>query len=361
MPREVLKAVDLFCGCGGASLGLKQAGCRIAAAVDNDPIACKTFAENVGVEPFCRDLRTFDGHQILEMSGKRKDDIDLVVGCPPCQGFSSLRRTRYPNGDDPRKDLISVFLERVKEIQPRGVIFENVPGIIRGEGLGYFQSYLAQMRQMGYETSWKLVNAADYGVPQFRRRVVALSVRDAVGLPPFPPRTHSNPEKASGDLLPWKTVRDAIGNLPPLEAGESHSSIPNYVARNHSLRVLEIIKNIPKNGGSRRSLPSELWLPCHMKLRKTKGRGAESVYGRMSWENPSPTITCRCTTPSSGRFIHPEQDRAITLREAARLQSFTDDSKFPSVFVWSERLIGNAVPPILMPPLVTSYKETPLI
>jgi len=348
--------IDLFCGCGGASLGLKLAGHRIVASIDVDPVACKTFSENLGLEPVCGDLEYVNGYQILDMCGLGKGDVDLVVGCPPCQGFSSLRRTRYPDGEDPRKGLVAVFLERISEIQPRAVIFENVSGIARGRGLGYLTLFLSQMEKMGYETSWDLINAVDYGVPQFRKRVIALCVKDAVKPPPLPPKTHSNHEETNGDLLPWRTVRDAIRDLPPLAPGESDPSIPNHVARNHSPRVLEIIRKIPKNGGSRKSLPSELWLPCHRKLKEKRGGGAESVYGRMTWEKPSPTITCRCTTPSSGRFIHPEQDRAITPREAARLQSFPDDFVFPKELNRAERLIGNAVPPDLMVALVKSFE-----
>jgi len=355
--RWSLSAVDLFCGCGGASVGLELAGHEVVAAVDNDPVACKTFSENLDLEPFCRDLRFFTGHELLGRSGLGKGDVDLVVGCPPCQGFSSLRRTRYPDGDDPRKGLVWVFLERIREIKPKAVIFENVPGIARGKGLVYLDLYLSKMKRMGYETSWKIINAADYGVPQFRKRVVVLSVKDCAKPPPFPLGKYSNPKDAEDGLKVWKTVRDAIGDLPPLAAGEAHCSIRNHVARTHSARVMKIIQNIPKDGGSRRSLPSDLWLPCHLKLKKRRGGGAESVYGRMAWDEPSPTMTCRCTTPSSGRFIHPDQDRAITPREAARLQSFPDEFVFPDGFTWAERLIGNAVPPVLIAALSESLQE----
>jgi DNA (cytosine-5)-methyltransferase 1 len=350
-----MNVVDLFCGCGGASLGLKMAGHKVVAAVDIDPIACKTYTENLGLIPICGDLRFFTGQQILEFYGLKKDDIDLVVGCPPCQGFSSLRRTRYPSGEDSRKGLVDIFLKRVSEIQPKAVIFENVPGIATSEGSNYLQNFVLRMGKMGYKTCWDIVNAADYGVPQFRKRAIALSINDGVKSD-FPPKTHAHPDEVKDDQKPWRTVRDEIEDLPPLAPGGS-SSIPNHVARNHSLRVLAIIKNIPKNGGSRRSLPKDLWLPCHLKLRGKKGRGAESVYGRMCWDRPSPTITCRCTTPSSGRFIHPEQDRAITPREAARLQTFADDFVFPKEFASAERLIGNAVPPTLISVLSGSLEE----
>jgi len=183
-------------------------------------------------------------------------------------------------------------------------------------------------------------------------------VKDVAKPPSFLPETHSSPKETKGDLEPWITVRDAIENLPLLNPGESCPSIPNHVARNHSPKVLKLIKNIPRDGGSRKSLPPDLWLPCHLNLIKERGGGAESVYGRMSWDKPDPTITCRCTTPSSGRFLHPNQDRAITPREAASLQTFPDDFEFPKIFTQAERLIGNAVPPTLTPILVKSFEET---
>lgn len=339
-----MNAIDLFCGCGGASLGLKMAGCNVVGAVDNNPVACETYHKNLGLKPICENLRHFTGQQILSHYDLVKGDIDLVVGCPPCQGFSSLRRTRYSEGTDARKSLVNVFLNRIKEIQPRAVIFENVMGLASKEGLRYYLNpFLKKMEKMNYKTCWGIINAADYGVPQMRKRVFALCV---IGLskPVILPKTHSNPLLNDAPAI-WKTVHDQIGDMPKLLPGQDCPSFPNHHARNHSLGVLEIIKHIPKNGGSRKSLPEHLWLPCHLKL---QGKGAESIYGRMTWDKPAPTITCRCTTPSSGRFLHPEQDRAITPREAARLQSFPDSFSFPNSFNKSEILIGNAVPPDLI-------------
>jgi DNA (cytosine-5)-methyltransferase 1 len=351
-----MNAIDLFCGCGGASLGLELAGYQVVAAVDNDLVACKTYARNLGLAPICRDLRFFSGEQILESCDLKRGDVDLVVGCPPCQGFSSLRRTRYPDCRDSRKSLVTVFLKRIAEIRPKAAILENVPGIATSKGLRYLNKFLRQIEKAGYKTDWKLVNAADYGIAQFRRRVIAVCAQGEIK-PSIPARTHADPNEALDGMKPWKTVYDEIRQLPSLEPGECCSSIPNHRARTHSPRVLDIIRNIPKDGGSRKSLPEHLWLPCHRKLREDKGHGAESIYGRMTWKKPSPTITCRCTTPSSGRFVHPEQDRAITPREAARLQSFPDGFVFPQEFNKAERLIGNAVPPTLMSVLSSSFEE----
>lgn len=350
-----MNAIDLFCGCGGASLGLKMAEFKIAGAVDNDQVACDTYLQNIGLKPICADLRFLNGQQILDHYNLRKGDVDLIVGCPPCQGFSSLRRTRYSSETDPRKSLVTVFLKRISEIQPRAVVFENVTGLARKGGLRYYlHPFIHKMEKMGYKSNWDIVNAADYGVAQFRKRVFALFVKDKK--PVMMPQTHYNPEDRNASKV-WKTVLDEIGNLPVLSSGENCASILNHRARTHSDKVLETIKHIPKDGGSRKSLPEELWLPCHKKLRDSKEGGAESIYGRMTWGKPAPTITCRCTTPSSGRFIHPEQDRAITPREAARLQSFPDTFAFPDEFSSAERLIGNAVPAELLRIQVQSFEN----
>ena len=350
-----MNAIDLFCGCGGASLGLKDAGYTVVGAVDNDPIACETYFKNLGLEPICQNLRLFSGQQILDNYDLKKGDIDLVVGCPPCQGFSSLRRTRYSDTTDARKSLVTVFMKRIEEIRPKAVVFENVKGIASKQGLQYYlKRFLRKMEKMGYSTNWKLINASDYGVAQHRKRVFVLAVAGS-SKPTFLPETHSSPEKSSTSKI-WKTVRDEIESLPPLGPGEICDSVLNHRARTHSENVLEIIQHIPKDGGSRRSLPKRLWLPCHKRLYDKKGRGAESIYGRMTWDKPAPTITCRCTTPSSGRFLHPEQDRAITPREAARIQSFPDDFEFPTQFSASEKLIGNAVPAELLKSQLGSFE-----
>jgi DNA (cytosine-5)-methyltransferase 1 len=351
-----MNAIDLFCGCGGASIGLKMAGYKIVGAVDNDPIACKTYSRNLGLIPVCENLRFFNGQRILQHYDVKKGDVDLVIGCPPCQGFSSLRTTTYPTGKDPRNSLVSVFLRRVAEINPKAVVLENVPGIARKHGQRYLSRFLRKMEKMGYKTNCAVVNAADYGVAQFRRRVFAICAKSEIK-PSIPPATHGSPEEGCDFLKSQMTVRDRIADMPPLVAGEDCSYIPNHRARNHPKRVMEIIRNIPKDGGSRRSLPPNLWLPCHQRLDNSNRQGAVSIYGRMTWNKPSPTITCRCTTPSSGRFVHPEQDRAITPREAARLQSFPDDFVFPDDFCRAERLIGNAVPPLLMEAQLQSIDE----
>ncbi len=347
-------AVDIFSGCGGASLGLERAGFRVVAAVDNDPSACATFKRNLGVDPICSDARRIGGDDILTAAGARRGEIDIVVGCPPCQGFSSLRRTRPKYARDPRNGLVRTLLRLVGEIRPKAVLFENVSGMIHRKTRQYLALYMGKLARLGYRSTWGCLEAADYGVPQFRKRLIVLSVDRTVKSVWLPPPTHANPTCAGKLALPkWRTVRDAIGDLPPLHAGEVHPTIPNHVATNHSARVLETVRRVPRDGGSRRSLPRYLWLRCHRRLDK----GAENVYGRMSWNSPSPTITSRFNAPSCGRFIHPEQDRAITPREAARLQTFPDSFVFEGTAQSVARQIGNAMPVALAQALAKSIMK----
>lgn len=341
--------IDLFSGCGGASLGFKEAGFKIVAAVDIDRSACETYEMNVGIQPIEGDIRKITGEQILKRAGLKRGEVDVVVGCPPCQGFSSLRRTKKGDSPDRRDDLLMVFAQRIIEIFPRIAIFENVPGIMRGRGKTFVREFIKHLEEHGYFPIGKLFDAANLGVPQHRKRLILLLVREeAIGdelLPLLPRETHTDPHRAEKEgLLPWMTVERAIADLPPLESGEKDPTIPLHEASDHKEKTLRIIRNVPKNGGSRKDLPKHLWLPCHKKL---DGRGAESVYGRMNWREPSPTITSRCIVPACGRFIHPEQDRAITPREAARLQSFDDDCSFLGTKESITWQIGNAMPPTL--------------
>lgn len=327
-------------------MGFKEAGFRIVAAVDIDHLACQTYAMNVGVQPIEGNLRNVTGEQILERAGLKKGEVDVVVGCPPCQGFSSLRRTRKKDSPDDRDDLLMVFAQRIIEIFPRMVIFENVPGITVGRGKVFLRKFVRELEKYRYFPIGKLLNAADFGVPQQRKRLILIFTREEAItdylIPLLPRETHADPSRAKDEgLLNWVTVEDTIADLPPLNSGEKHVAIPLHEAADHGENALTIIRNIPKNGGSRRDLPKHLWLPCHKKLR---GRGAENVYGRMVWSKPSPTITSRCVVPACGRFIHPDQDRGITPREAARLQTFEDHNSFVGTKESITWQIGNAMP-----------------
>jgi len=322
--RSALTAVDLFCGCGGLTVGLKKAGFRVLGAVDIDPSSLETYrANHPEVVTWEADICELRVSTVRRALGLRAGELDLLAGCPPCQGFSTMRTLNGARRvDDPRNDLLLEFQRFTKELRPKAVMMENVPGLAKDRR---FDEFCTFMEKLGYKAGHRIVNAADYGVPQRRRRLIYLA-----GL---------------GQALPFartarkrKTVRDAIGRLP--KAGTSGDPVHDIPER-RSPRVLELIKRIPKDGGSRTDLPEEDQLECHRKC-----NGFKDVYGRMAWDHPAPTITSGCFNPSKGRFLHPDEDRAVTMREAALLQGFPRWYKFPtgnkSAIAW---MIGNALPP----------------
>lgn len=347
--------VDLYSGAGGASLGINEINSfEVHGAVDINETACATYERNLSIDPLTGNLLELEFSDIQNHFGL--DEVDLLIGCPPCQNFSSLRDTTpWPKGA-PKDELLVAFVDHILEASPQVVLFENVPGIMNTDGGQYIDWFLYWMKKAGYGIAMDVVNAADFGVPQARERTIAFCVHgakdDQVSIPK---PTHGPREEAKENgVLPWKTVKDAIGDLPPLKAGEQCDHISGHRARNHRSNTLELIKAIPENGGSRTDLPDDLELDCHKRLGDSS---AGNVYGRMSWENPAPTLTTRCTTPSCGRFLHPEQNRGITPREAARIMTFPDSFGLPEKNKYAERLIGNAVPPDLIEALVRNFVE----
>lgn len=337
-------AIDLFSGAGGSALGFVRAGFRIAGAAEIDPDACKTYERLVGTRPLCMDLSALPPQKAAEMWGVAPREVDVLIGCPPCQGFTRLRNGAGEG--DPRNNLVFVFLDYVSFFRPRFLFFENVPGLARlSHGKAFYSALMEGLFRLGYNLREKEVDAADYGVPQHRRRLVVIGGREDVGAPPFPEPTHDDPRSllvASGLRLAWRTVRDAIGHLPPLRAGEKSPDDPLHRAPRVGERVLRFIIQVPKDGGSRTQVPEEEWLPCHR-----SHEGHKDTYGRLAWDRPSGVITSGCCNVSKGRFTHPEQDRPITPREAALLQGFPPDSFFYGSLASVQRQIGNAVPPPL--------------
>lgn len=320
-------AFDAFAGIGGNSLGLQQAGFRVIGAVELDPVAVKSYlANHYKSTVWEQDLRELTGTSIMDELGLERGGLDLLAGCPPCQGFSRIRtKNGEPVDDDPRNDLVREFLRLARSMRPKTVVMENVPGLNRDERL---EILMDGLQRAGYHTDHRLLDAADFGVPQRRKRlIVAASRMGSVALP------EGNSEHI--------TVRETLVDLPELNDGDKlHAGAPN-----RDPRIKRLIKRIPKDGGSRLDLGDEAQLDCHKKV-----DGFKDVYGRMSWDEVAPTITGGCINPSKGRFLHPEEDRAITLREAALLQSF------PSRYTVSLRrgryhaaaMIGNALPPKLI-------------
>jgi DNA (cytosine-5)-methyltransferase 1 len=323
--RRKLKAIDLFAGCGGLSLGLRDAGFRVVLAIDADDLAAKTYKANHPKTVVVRDdITAVDPNILMRRLKLKKGDLDLLAGCPPCQGFSRMRTLNGArDGDEEKNNLVWMFLKFVLAFEPKTIMLENVPGLHKDFRLAKIK---ASLKDAGYSISDAVLNAADYGVPQSRRRLVL------VGAKSFEPRL----AEADEERL---TVRSALSLIRP--SGTTLDPLHDYQER-RSPSVAQIIKAVPKNGGSRSDLPQELVLECHK-----NSDGFKDVYGRMSWDTPAPTITGGCINPSKGRFLHPEQDRAITLREAALLQGFPPNyvfdlsrGRFPAA-----QMIGNAFPP----------------
>ncbi len=315
-------AIDLFGGCGGLTAGLKRAGFRVISSVEFDPLAAATYSANhpkVTVLP--KNIRNVPSTAFLT---KGVDSVDLVAGCPPCQGFSRVRRRNRPRARrDDRNSLILEYQRVVEDLQPRAVFMENVPGI----ELDYrFKRFVSRLVELGYAVNWDLVQLANHGVPQRRNRVVLLAGK---GFNISLPRASRN----------QRTVRQAIESLPLPR--ESRNRLHNLVTC-HDKGILERIRAVPRNGGSRSAWAENLRLQCH-----TDCDGFKDVYGRMAWDEPAPTITGGCINASKGRFLHPRQNRVITLFEAALLQTFPRRYHFDlskGRYAVAE-MIGNALPP----------------
>jgi len=326
-----LSAIDLFCGAGGFSLGLRNAGFELRGALDNDRRAVETYVHNFGPIGFNADATTF---QISDFGPL--EDLTVVVGGPPCQGFSIQRRgTR----DDVRNRLVQVFLDMALSLRPRFFVMENVLGLVSKHGKEFQEYVEREAAAAGYHCHSSKLNAAAYGVPQVRWRALIVGERldDSKAYFKFP--TPSHPEDS------FATVRDSIGDLPsPPSNGAPHQDVLNHFRESRlSPTNLARIRCIPEGGG-REHLPLHLELPCHVSNRKHRHL---DTYGRLAWDKPSVTITARFDSFTRGRFGHPTEDRTITLREGARLQSFPDSFKFFGNREEVARQIGNAVPPKL--------------
>ena len=328
--KKGIVAIDFFCGAGGLTKGFTQAGIHVVAGIDNDITAKETYERNNGIPFICQDValvRPQKIRKILEtcmksITSKKKPHI-LFSGCAPCQPFSKIKKDK---GQDPEAKLLLKFGEFIKIIRPDFVFSENVPQI---RNHTVFQDFLKLLSELEYQYTYDLVNVADYGVPQNRRRLVLLATKQ--GSISFP-----KPDQKK------KTVRDAIGHFPPLVAGSKSPDIPNHVAAKLEGKNLERIKATPADGGDCRTWPKSILADCQ---KRTKRKGYYDVYGRMAWSQVSPTLTTKCISLSNGRYGHPEQDRAISVREAATIQSFPENYIFSDSTSIAAKHIGNAVPP----------------
>ena len=345
-----LTVIDLFAGCGGASLGFKQAGFKILSAVEFDHVAASTYAaNNPNTKLFVNDIRYLSAQDILDGANTKVGNCTAVIGCPPCQGFSR-HRLKGAGQNDPRNSLPTFFGELISTIRPTCFVFENVPGILQANTSPWYP-VRDKLTNAGYKITEGIINAVDYGIPQTRRRFVAIGCRLSEINVTLPLKTHRRPTEG-GSLPPWRTVRNAIGDLSPLENGRHSSDDVLHHAPVHSEPTIRRFQCIPRDGGSRNSLPVEMQLNCHRGY-----KGHSDVYGRLYWDRPANTLTGGCNQPSKGRYLHPDQDRAITLREAARLQGFPDSFQFIGNKQQVALQVGNALPPPLAFAIASSIKE----
>ncbi|MEM5442871.1 DNA cytosine methyltransferase [Serratia marcescens] len=331
-----MRVIDFFCGCGGASKGFELAGFDIALGIDFDESAEASYKANFPHTKFIRDdIRNIKVRDVAKLVPDR-DSTELVFcACAPCQPFSSQNKTR--NADDIRRTLLGETKRFIRAFRPAFIFIENVPGIqsIKIEENGPFADFLHFIGRFGYQYDFKVVSSEFYGVPQQRKRLVILARLG--GAPYFPAPSHGNEEH------PFATVRDYIGDLPRLQAGECSPNDPLHTAAVISPINIERLQHTPE-GGDRRDWPDHLWLNCHREY-----NGHTDVYGRMKWDTPCKTLTTKCTSISNGRFGHPDitQNRAITFREAACLQTFPKSFIFEGSNISKSKQIGNAVPVLL--------------
>ncbi len=341
-----IKAIDLFCGAGGVTRGLLDAGIDVIAGYDIDPSLQKVYETNnirkngKKVKYFNKKVEELKRSDIYKLVGSKTARLQnkekfLLAGCAPCQPFSLKNKNRHDKTDH-RRTLITYFADLVKETKPDFVFMENVTGLekLEPENLKYFTDIL---EDEGFFWKTEIKNALHYGVPQNRKRFVLLASKEKeINIP--------NGEY-DGVSKSYKTVGDVIKNLPVLRVGKEHSKVPNHRCANLSELNKIRIKATKKNGGSRTDWDRNLWLKCHIDDKGNPKNVHTDVYGRMSWGKPAPTLTTKFNSITTGRYGHPTQNRAISLREGAYLQSFPANYIFYGSMQNIAKQIGNAVPP----------------
>ncbi len=337
----MLNCVDLFAGAGGFSLAAKNIGLTVVAAVEFDTHACETYRHNIVGEEgattlYHKDIRELNPRTIKKAHFHNSTTCDLVLGGPPCQGFS-VHRINDAGVDDPRNQLVLRYFEFVRVLKPKAFLMENVPGLLWERHRKFLDKLYEEGKKANYRMFERvLLDARDFGVPQRRKRVFILGVHKDVDFDTsvWPPQaTHGDERqrKESPKLLPWVTAEKAkiFRGAPKDDTNDVHMM--------HTEQLVKVFMETPANGGSRHD--SGRTLLCHI------GHGGHNdVYGRINPKEPGPTMTTACINPSKGRFVHPVQHHGITVRQAARFQTFPDDYVFKGGLMAAGAQIGNAVP-----------------
>jgi DNA (cytosine-5)-methyltransferase 1 len=350
-----LTVVDLFSGAGGMSTGFHRHGAfEIVGAVDlekgkpgngvsagTSTMCNPTYRRNIGIEPWNQDIARLDPKALMRRLGFRRGGLDVLISCAPCTGFSQKNATNHVI-DDPRNSLIGRTADFVDALLPRFLVMENVKELLTGVQRHHYDALRARLAELGYDMHADVHDLSTFGLPQRRTRALLIAVRDGLASPlPHP----------TGVI---RTVRETIGHLPLVEAGFVHESDPMHVAPRLTARVLERIRAIPKNGGSwadimgdpKRSAVKKRELLTPSMFRARPGSFPD-VYGRLWWDRPAITITRECAHVGNGRYVHPEQDRLLTVREMALLQGFPADYVFEGPLTARYNQIGDAVPPLI--------------
>jgi DNA (cytosine-5)-methyltransferase 1 len=330
-----LKVLDFFCSAGGVSCGFKQAGIEVLGGIDIDEKCKETYEKNIKAKFLCADVSSLEKEKLINYFGiVRNQDNLIFVGCSPCQYYSIIKTDKTKSKQT--RLLLADFQEFVEYYKPGYIFIENVPGLerMKGSPLKKFKCYLTDN---GYYYTDDVLNAKYYGVPQNRNRYILIASR-----------VNSNIALPEPDKKNIKTVKDAIGNkelFAPIKAGNNDSTEFLHTTSELTEINLKRIRKTPKDGGDRKAWEKDPYLQLNC-YKGHKGHG--DVYGRMHWSKPAPAITTKFNSYSNGRYGHPEQDRAISLREGATLQSFPLNYKFHSnSMVVAAKMIGNAVPPEL--------------
>lgn len=337
MQRKIT-CVDLFAGAGGFSLAALNAGISVVAAIEKDQSACSTYRHNIikngTTKLYEGDILEMSPEHLVKTHFAEKGVCDIVLGGPPCQGFS-VHRIKSAGVGDPRNALILRYFKYVEALRPKVFLMENVPGILWPRHKDYLEEFYEQGARSGYDVREPVVlDARDYGVPQRRKRVFILGVRKdfpfSVTWPPAPTHGDQKAQEPNPSLLPWVPASTVFAMPQVIDD-------PNNVHMSHSQALIDVFKSTPLNGGSRRD--SNRVLPCH-----DGHSGHTDVYGRIDSRQPAPTMTTACINPSKGRFVHPTEHHGITVRQAARFQTFPDGFVFYGGLIAAGAQIGNAVP-----------------